>query len=268
MIRRILISLDALLDTRLGVISRINPEAAKLLVTKPEYWERVYDDWFKLTEGMVTNEQFRDAWIERGGENTYDTYIASFETGLAPLIYQMLASADVNMLSGMTKLEDEIGLAINVYPYDFSFAERNELAQIFRDKYGSELNVSIVSHSLEELDVGLLAGSYGAMILYDFAEWFKIHHIAIVNSLMSDFAVIHPKLFDRDPSELTVEQQKSDMFRFRLATQHNMDINYIDTSYFSLMEFRNVTQRELDPDKVSEAMRPDETSTTFFTGEE
>lgn len=238
MIRRILISLDALLDTRLGVIANINAEAAKNLVRSMDYWERHYDDWYKLTGGLVTNEQFRDAWLVRGGANTRKTLDACFETGLSPFLYQCLAEADINMASGMTPMDEEIGLAINVYPYDLSFGERRMIIDIMQEKYGSELPVMIVSHPIEEMTVELLSSGYGMLIIYDFAEWFKYHHVAIVGTLMSDFVVVHPKLFDRDPSELSIEQQKDEFLKFRLATQHNMDINYIDSGYFSLVNPR------------------------------
>lgn len=235
MIRRILISLDALLDTRLGVIANLNSEAAKHLVRSDDYWHRHYDDWYKLTGGLVTNEQFREAWLARGGVNTRKTLDASFETGLAPFIYQCLAEADINMMSGMTPIDEEIGLAINVYPYDFTFAEKQMVIKIVQDKYGQELPVKIVSHSIDEMTVGLLDSDYGMLVLYDFAEWFEYHHVAIVGTLMSDFVVVHPRLFSVDPSELSMEERKNDLHRFRLATQHNMDINYIDSSYFSLV---------------------------------
>lgn len=263
MIRRILISLDALLDTRLGVVSLLNQDAASHLVRTPDYWYRVYDDWYKLTGGLITNEQFREAWASRGGVNTQQTLTASFETGLAPFVYQLLVAADVNMLSGMTKEEDEIGLAINIAPYTFSLQEKQTLIEIMQAKYGRELSVTIVDHPIADLTVEVLS-DYGAMILYDFAEWFKIHHVAIVSVLMSDIAVIHPKLFDRDPSELTVEEMKHDFLRFRLATQHNLDINYIDTSYFSLVDITGKLEQEVEVSPVPVDLPIDETACTYF----
>ncbi|MNK68827.1 hypothetical protein D3C87_882050 [compost metagenome] len=250
MIRRILIGLDVLLDTRLGVMSNLNKDAAAALVKNPDYWERDFDDWFKLTGGLVTNEQFREAYAMRGGINTAKTLNESFETGMAPFIYRLLAEADVNMMDGMTKHTDEVGLAINVAPYVLAPNERQELVRIMQEKYGRELNVKLVDYQLHELTVERLADEFGGMIIYEFAEWFKYHHVAIVGALMSDFNVIQPKLFDRDPSELTIEERKHDFFRFRLITQHNMDINYIDTRYFSLV---NAKASPKEPEPVPDA---------------
>jgi hypothetical protein len=239
MIRRILISLDVLLDTRVGVIAGISQEAATALVTNPLYWERDFDDWHKLTGGLITNEQFAEAYAARGGENSAKTLNASFETGMAPFLYQLLAEADINAMDGMTRDAHEIGLAVNTAPYVLSPNERADLVDIIQAKYGTELNVKLVEYTVPELTVQRLAEEFGGMIIYEFAEWFKYHHIAIVGALMSDFNVVHPKLFDRDPSELTLEEKKHDFFRFRLVTQHNMDINYIDSRYFSLINVKS-----------------------------
>lgn len=252
MIRRFMLSLDVLLDTRLGVMSNLNKKAAEALVMNPNYWERDYDDWFALTGGLVTNDQFREAYELRGGANTAKTLNESFETGMAPFLYRLLAEADINMMDGMTKHTDEIGLAINVAPYVLAPNERAELVRIIQEKYGSELNVKLVDYHLHELTVERLADEFGGMLIYEFAEWFKYHHVAIVGALMSDFNVVHPKLFDRDPAELTLEERKQDLFRFRLVTQHNMDINYIDSRYFSLIDVKGTSK----PQEVDSELQP------------
>ncbi|QBJ02729.1 hypothetical protein MZD04_gp203 [Pseudomonas phage Psa21] len=240
MIRRMLLSLDVLLDTRLGVIANLNSAAAKELVRTPLYWERDYDDWHKLTGGLITNEEFAEAYAKRGGENSAATLNASVETGMSPFIYQFLAEADINMIDGMTPHTDEIGLAINIAPYVMTPKERADLVDIIQLKYGRELDVKLVDYQMEELTVERLSDEFGGMIIYEFATWFKYHHVAIVGSLMSDFNVIHPKIFDVDPSELSLEEKKHNFYVFRLATQHNMDINYIDASYFSLINLRGM----------------------------
>jgi len=239
MIRRILLGIDELLDTRLGVIANISQEAAAKLVSNPGYWERDFDDWEKLTDGMITKAAFDEAWANRGGENSAATINASFETGLAPFLYQMLAEADINMMDGMTRQADEIGLAVNTAPYTMSPSERATLIEIIQLKYGSELNVKLVEYTIEELTIERLADEFGAMIIYDFANWFKLHHVAIVGTLMPDFNIVHPKLFDRDPSELTLEEKRHEFVKFRSFTQHNMDINWIDARYFSLINVKH-----------------------------
>jgi hypothetical protein len=235
MIRRLLISLDCLLDTPLGVIRNINPKAAEAIVQNPHYWERDYDDWFKLSGGLVSNEHFKEAYAARGGANTADTINASFETGIAPVLYRMLMEADINAMDGMTDVGDEIGLAINVYPFEFPPGVKLELIAIMQEKYGRELNIKIVSHSMEELTNDLLAEHYGGYLIRDFYEWFKYHHEKILTTAMSDFNVIYPKLFEIDPEELSMTDRHRDLKRFRTLTQYCMDFNFIDARYMSIV---------------------------------
>ncbi|MFO5736502.1 hypothetical protein, partial [Klebsiella pneumoniae] len=66
--------LDSLLDTRLGTNRLLNKDAANKLVTNGQiYWHREMDDWTKLTDGLVTNEQFVEAYSKPGGGNTAET---------------------------------------------------------------------------------------------------------------------------------------------------------------------------------------------------
>lgn len=240
MIRRLLLPLDVLLDTRLGVMNNLDPTAAAILVKNPEYFERDYDDWFKLTKGRVTNESFKEAYAARGGVNSAATLNASFETGIAPFLYQLLAEADINTIDGMTPEGSEIGLAINISPYVLSIEERATLIDIVQIKYGKDLNVKLVDYAIHELTVERLADEFGGMVIYELAEWFQYHTEGITGALMSDFNVVHPKLFDTDPSELTIEERRQAMIGFRLITQHNLDINYIDARYFSLIDIKNL----------------------------
>lgn len=247
MIRYIMVDMDSLLDTRLGVISNISQEAAYNIAMNPNYIYRDFDDWYALSGGLVTNEEVAEAYAARGGANTRKTLDASFETGLAPFIYRVLAEADVNMMDGMTRAADEIGLAINIAPYHMDFKEREALIEIMRLKYGRELNIKIVTYHIHELTLQCLADEFGMMIQYDFIEWFKYHHEAITTSLMSDFNIVRPKLFDKDPSELTLDQRRHCFNGFRAVTQHNLDIEYIDAKYFSLIDMRTKLPDEPEP---------------------
>lgn len=235
MIRYMLIPLDCLLDTRLGVLSNLSKAAAHAVASNPTYWERDYNDWWTLSGGLVSNEAFNEAYAARGGANTAQTINASFETGIAPVLYRMLGDADINRLDGMTEEGNEIGIAINMYPFVFEPAVRLELIAIMQEKYGLDLHIKLVSHAMEDLTVPLLADQYGGMMIYDFPEWFKHHHEVILKSAMSDFNVIYPKLFDADPGELSIDDKKADLHRFRLITQYSMDFSYIDARYFSVV---------------------------------
>lgn len=233
-----MVDLDSLLDTRLAVIRNINPEAASFLMESDEYWLREHDDWEKLTEGRITNAAFKAAWAMRGGENTADTLNASVETGLSPFILRLLAEANINARDNMAEVENEIGIAVNIAPYVLSNDQREELEEIIHAKYGKELPVRIYDIKLEDLTCVRLDAVCDMLITYQFIDWMHLHHEELAKVTMSDFNMIGPKMFEKDPSELTVAQKQREFFMFRLTKLLNMDIEWIDSMYFSM--FRGI----------------------------
>ncbi|BEG72417.1 hypothetical protein [Pseudomonas phage PA1C] len=235
MIKRILIPLDVLLDTRLGVMSTINKEAAERLVSTKEYWLRENDDWTTLTGGLVTTEQFKEAYANRGGDNSADTINASILTGISPFLMRILAEDHVNRMDNMGNPEDEIGLTINIWPYTLPGEVIDDLENIIQEIYGEEMPVEVVSHPLEELTPKFLDALYAMYITYDFHEWMHTHYLALSKVQMPCFNFIGPKLFERDVSKLTIEEKKFELFKFRVERLIHMDFEFIDAKYFSMI---------------------------------
>jgi hypothetical protein len=234
-IRRLLIDYDCLQDTRLGVIRNIDEDIVVHLVKNDDYWLRDNDNWEKLTGGRLTNEQFQEAYAARGGENTHLTLNASFETGIFPFIMHLLVEADIIQQNNLTAFNDELGLAINIWPYVLNFQQKQELIQITREKYGSELHVVVESHSPEQLTPEFMYGLYGGYLCYSYQDWVKLHYRDLALARMPDFNFIHPKLFEKDVEHLDIEQRKWELLRFRADWQSMMDFDYIDSKWFSLV---------------------------------
>lgn len=233
-----MVDLDSLLDTRLAVIRNLNPEAAEYLVSSEEYWLREHDDWEKLTGGRVTNDQFKAAWATRGGENSADTLNASIETGLSPFILRLLAEANINARDNMAELSNEIGIAVNIAPYVMTLDERETLEEIIKLKYGSELPVRIYDIQLEDLTCVRLDAVCDMFITYQFIDWMHLHYEELAKATMPDFNMIGPKMFEKDPTTLSIAQKQREFFMFRITRLINMDIEWIDAMYFSM--FRGI----------------------------
>lgn len=234
MIKRILIPLDTLLDTRLAVIRNLNPEAAERLVATKDYWYREIDDWTTLTGGLVTTEQVKEAYAKRGGENTADTLNAAIMTGISPLVLKILAEDNVNRIDNMGDPTDYIALAINIHPYNLDWDYKHELEMIVKEMYGDSVEVEINNYSLEELNPERLDSLYSAFITYDFHEWMQMHYMALSKVRMPCFNFIGPRLFEKDVSKLTLDQKKFELFKFRVERLIHMDFEFIDSMYFSM----------------------------------
>jgi hypothetical protein len=60
----VLMSLDCLLDTRLGTVLGMSKEAYDILL-KTNYFDRNTDDFEAATGGVITNEEFQKAYAAR-----------------------------------------------------------------------------------------------------------------------------------------------------------------------------------------------------------
>ncbi len=154
MIRRILLDIDALLDTRLGLLSQMNPDAASRLVQSNAYWERDYTDWERLTRGGVSNEEFEAAWVKRDIEVARQ----SIMTGIIPVLMRIMAEYDQNMRDGVVK--DDLALEVNLYPYEFTDEEIEELTEILKGVFYQDLTITVCSRPLNELTPSVLNEHY------------------------------------------------------------------------------------------------------------
>ncbi|AEH03593.1 hypothetical protein AVT69_gp168 [Pseudomonas phage PhiPA3] len=234
MLKRILIDLDALLDTRLGTIQRICPEAAVDLVKTRDYWTRENDFWDVLTKGRITNEQFAEAYAERGGQNTADTLNASVMTGIMPFLMRVLAEDNVNRMDNMGNPLDEVCVCVNIHPYDLDGEYKEQLVEIIKELYGQSTTVEIVKHSMEELSPFFMDALFAMYITYDFIPWVKYHAEELGKVKMNCFNFIGPKIFEHDVSNINVEAKKYTLWRFRMEKLIHMDFEFIDAMYFSM----------------------------------
>lgn len=234
MIKRILIDLDAMLDTRLGVISNLNSEAAKVLVSSQDYWLRENDDWEKLTGGLITTEQFNKAYAERGGENTSNTINASVLTGIVPFVLQLLAEDNLNRASGMGDPNDVVMLSINTWPYELTGEYKEELKQICNEVYGESVPVETCWLPMEKASPLALDKLFVLYLTYDFISWTKYHHEELSRVMMNCFNFVGPKIYEQDVSKLSADEKKFELQRYHLFKLLHMDFEWIDSRYFSM----------------------------------
>lgn len=235
-VRKILTCLDTIFDTRVGTINRIYPAAAAALVSNREYWLREHTDWAFLTGGKITDAQFDEAWAKRD----IATCQQSIMTGFHPVFHKVLADVALAGLSGMSQFE--VGIEVNLAPYDFQMDEMEAFVELMRAQLGDNVPITFCSIPLDALTPELMVENYAACISYGFHEWIKIHATALTNLNANGFCYIAPKLFERDPRTLTIEQKQEEHARFRLWYMHAMDFEFIDSKHFSMFRPGQMTK--------------------------
>ncbi|ARV76850.1 hypothetical protein PHABIO_219 [Pseudomonas phage Phabio] len=234
MLKRIFIDLDTLLDTRLGVINTISPEAAKRLISSERYWERENDFWDVLTDGLITQEQFTEAWKSRGGNNSADVLNGSVISGIYPFVMRILAEDLVNRANLMGEELDDVGVTVNTWPYALSLDEIEDMRDIAEYLFGSSTHIEVVNVPMEEITPMFLDKHFAAIITYSFIDWIKMHNEALAQARMNDFNFISPRIFEHDVSKASIDEKKTEIDVFRAFKLIHMDFEFIDARYFSM----------------------------------
>lgn len=234
-IKRILTPLDIHLDTRLGTINRINPDAALAVISNPEYWLRENDFWSVLSGGLITNEEFAAAYAERGGDNTKATLEGSIRTGIVPFILRLLTDDHINRLNQMADPMTSVGLTVNYWPYKLNSVEIDWLEDIMHQLYGESLSVELVSIPMAQLTPQLMNENFAACVMYDFPEWIKLQGAELQKVKLNCFNFIAPKIFEQDVSQTPIDQKQAALTAFRMLNLLHMDFEFIDAKYFSVI---------------------------------
>lgn len=243
-LKRILTPLDAHLDTRLGTIARINPVAAQRLLENDDYWTRENDFWFDMTGGLVTDVEFKEAYAERGGANTWATIQASVRSNITPFILRILTDDHVNRANQMGDPNDQIALTINYWPYDLTSDEIEWVRDIMVELYSVDTQIEMISIPMTEVTPQFLNENFAACIMYEFHDWIKIHAVDLGKIRINCFNFIGPKIFEADVSAMQPEAKQQILNAFRMEKLIHMDFEFIDAKYFSVFNVHGANRKK------------------------
>lgn len=228
--RKIYIDMDSLLDTRLGVLSRLSSDGTRNVFNNNNYWDRENEDWSQLTQGVITQEVFETAWKNR---DTHDLKLSRM-TGIVAVIKSILG--EYNRAKRDEFIDYSIALEINVHPYELTAEEMDVLTGILKeDILQEDFTVLFVSIPLEELTLKYIDDQYSAVILYSFHHWIKTHCYELSHQSIKDVTMIVPRIFEHDVSGLTIEQKKEQVLGFKLWLMQHISLEFIDSRWFSIL---------------------------------
>ena len=217
--QRILVQLDALLDTRLATVSRIDQDAAVKLLESEAYYIRFNDDFEALTG--ITREQFRDAYAKRD----VDTLALPAIMTVAPLmLHELITKLEIN--DAESPYVEGVEVEVNFWPYQLDDEEIDGLSKAIMVFSGMETLVRMVSIHPMELTPDFIKDRYTGLILYDFKEWFEYQKSKYATVKTPDLTVLAPALFyDKipTPEEYLAEGIDSGITPFELAELAVMD---------------------------------------------
>lgn len=226
-IAAIFVELDALLDSRLGTLSKIDPKAVERVFKNDYYFKRT-EDYFP----GVKPEVFRDAYAKRN----FETLMAfPVMTGIVPVIRDLVASYSVESITAPTI--SEVKLVVMTHPYELSDAEKQALLECLSYNLDGMCPVELTDLTHEELTPQHCSENYRDMVFYNFLEWASAQEQNIQSRRMPTVQVIVPA-FQHIPLESEdIEDMKArGVSVFEVAQQALSPIahfRFIDARFFS-----------------------------------
>jgi hypothetical protein len=185
--QHILCEIDALIDTRLPSIARVNPDAAAKMVND-YYWLRLSDDFEKYTGGLVTNEAYKAQYAKRD--------VDTLRGGLGTEMCLSLTSIFANLCDQRinTPLVTDVKLTINFYPYILAEEEIEAFLTSIAVFTNNEVKLGHVWLSPDEITPAFLDADYSAYILYDFNNWMRFQEQRFIDKVIPSITVFAPAI--------------------------------------------------------------------------
>lgn len=233
-IKTVMVELDALLDTRLATLDRLDPKAAHDIL-EARYWERTMDDFGKLTQGAVTNEAFWDAYRQRDVE----TLKRSRCTELVVVLDRQMKELEARVGADPEVMGTKV--VVNTYPYRLDDDERASLVNAVMAYAGVTTEVTTVSLAYEDLTPSYIKQHWDHLYLYEFDRWFALHQKALRHTYLPRVKLTAPAFYLRDPSEA-----------------EDVDFSSLEMSPFTALEISLVERLhlELGPASAFSLIRP------------
>lgn len=157
---KIMVLLDALVDTRLGTLNILDPTAVREM-DPVRYLMRTRDDF---THMGIDDELFNIAYKNRD----VLTLRNSIVTNILPIIKNAIHQY-ATILSPLQGGAHELDL--NVYPYNLSAEEGRVIADLVEFKLGGVVRVNVVRVPYSTMTLAMLARTYHTVVMYDWVDW-------------------------------------------------------------------------------------------------
>jgi hypothetical protein len=200
-VKKVYITLDSLLDTRMGGLACIDATFAFDVTTSSNYFEREQDSFTTPAGGTLSREKFQ-AYCAMHRQQIVR---ASLKTKMHGFLGELCMQFVKQTLG--TPHYSAVEIELNLYPYQLNRMEVGEIVSVLAYYLGQQYTISTVYLSNEQLTLENVRENYCAMILYDYHEWLNLYDLAIRKKPLKEVCLYVPKLyFSQVP---TVEEIKS-----------------------------------------------------------
>lgn len=194
-----MVYLDALFDTRLSLLYKMNPEYVKMALEGNYLYrdEEVFPNVDKAT--------FIDSYSKRNKELLKNAII----TPVIDMIFQFINETNTNNVSSPQMSRPKI--IINTHPYVLSDEESRVIVAGINDYIKSSAEVEIVYVPYEKLTPSYLRKEVSIVMMYDYYNWLEVHSVSglFEKERCPEVSLIGPGLyFKAKPTRIMAEKAK------------------------------------------------------------
>jgi hypothetical protein len=223
-----LVSLDALLDTRLGTVAKLDQKYAFDLLQNN--WHLRESDEYSHRAPKFTHEEYVSAYRMRD----VDTLRASVMTKLHEYILEMFE--DEIKQPGHMSGDLKHGIHINTWPYVLDESTRMMLYDTMRDLFPMFDDVLLVHIPMSTLSPEYIKqNDYRAILLYELKDWLDCHYRSLETTPIPQHYFIVPALLEK---AMTPDSLSDDLKPFNEHVGPHIAFEWVHVEYiaFRLIE--------------------------------
>lgn len=175
MIHRLMVFVDALLDTRVGTLGVMSSELQAKVLADPLYPVRMLDD-FDKTCGQGFTLSFKSRYRDRDLDVLGQSIATNMVIELEKMVVELEKAITFDpVITGYS-------ISINYWPYSLDQQKIDDLVEMVRyrltpkDKDGnylSDLDIEAVSIPMKDLTIVRIRENWELVIMYDFVQWLE-----------------------------------------------------------------------------------------------
>ena len=200
--KSILIPLDAVLDTRLGTLARLDPEIAKAALKSGKYHTRTTDDFQKLVPELeIDMERYKTLYANRDVETLQASTITNMFLALQMVLVEKLYDGSYDPYT------ERSDLYLNIFPYELTDEEADTIRQAVAARVQNLADVKIIRKSVAELTPEYLKDNFSVIINYHYEDWLDAQAKAFEQTTLPSVEMLVPALyFQKEPTPAELEE--------------------------------------------------------------
>lgn len=213
--QNLLVDLDCLLDTKIGVLNYEYPKKVTNERLK-KYSERNHNFIGRIFD--INDDEWGQSWDGRDE----GVLLHSSPTVLFGILRETIAGKFHRGLA--SPVHAQLTLDLNIHPYNLDNNEREEIIQVIKEVTFTELEIRTVSIPPDRLTPLCIGENYQAVFMSDFKKWLSINNNLLVKNPIPKVTFYAPVIIEDGVDDL-------------ITRSNNEGINPVTTARQCMAEF-------------------------------